>query len=665
VRDARSDIPARLSRIVDRCLEPDPADRFPTVAAVAEALRDVSGSAWTTRRALATAAVAMGVVGVSLAFARYGGGPVAPSMPASTTQETLSMRRVLTRGSTSVSADGRYLLGGAVLHDLASGGQRRWHPETETGGLGLDPRISRDGAHVAYEFCTAFQRCELRVMSLTAAGPGPWRTLVRDPDPDVRLQAVDWSPDGQSILAQRLRAGAAREIGIVAMRTGSFRALTRIDWRGTTAFFSPDGHSFAFDVSAGESDGRRDIFVMSVDGGERIPMVVGSANDEVIGWSLHGDQLLFRSDRSGTTDLWAVALSNGYPNGNPERLKAGIGNIRSVGITKAGSLHFRTPANEVDIELASIDLTTGRRVAGPMRPPQSVPGTNLEPAWSQDGKFLAYVSQRAGDGLAGFLVIHSVATGANRELPLRTLAWAQGLSWAPDGRSLVVTAVSLKGGCGLFRVDIQTGEVSPVAYPIPLTFQGAHWSPDGTRLYFQPIGGGIFEWVLAPGVQRTISPAPSREEWQNLGPISVSPDGRWIASYDRPGGLLQAVMIRSIDGGQPREIFRLSDGEFDVIPLLWTPASDAVIARRYTAPVDRETRGGELWLIPQDGTAPRALDIDLTGAISGQLGKIRLSPDGKQLAYVVGKFYQTETWVLENFLLESPAAHRVAATAQP
>jgi hypothetical protein len=44
------------------------------------------------------------------------------------------------------------------------------------------------------------------------------------------------------------------------------------------------------------------------------------------------------------------------------------------------------------------------------------------------------------------------------------------------------------------------------------------------------------------------------------------------------------------------------------------------------------------------------LAVTLDGAIDGQLGKIRLSPDGRQLAYVAGRSYQRETWVLENFL---------------
>ena len=222
-------------------------------------------------------------------------------------------------------------------------------------------------------------------------------------------------------------------------------------------------------------------------------------------------RLLFASNRSGTTDLWAAPLSSRWAAGIPERLKAGIGNVRSVGMTKTGSLYFRTPANEVDIELVSIDLSSGRRVGAPARPPQSIPGTNLEPAWSPDGKLLAYVSKRAGDDLAGTIAIYSVITRELRELPPLKFAWAQGLSWAPDGRSLALTAVDLKGGCGLFRVDVNTGAVSPIAYPIPLTFQGPFWSPDGTRLYFHPINGAIHEWDTTSGSQRTISPAPAAE----------------------------------------------------------------------------------------------------------------------------------------------------------
>ena len=159
-------------------------------------------------------------------------------------------------------------------------------------------------------------------MSLRSGDTGPWRTLLRDPDPGVRVQAADCSPDGQSILVERSQAGGPREIGIVARHSGSFRALAPIDWRGSTAFFSPDGRTVAFDVPTGDAEWKRDIFMMAVEGGERIPAVVSPANDVLMGWSPNGNHLLFASNRSGTTDLWAAPLSNGRPHGNPERLRS-------------------------------------------------------------------------------------------------------------------------------------------------------------------------------------------------------------------------------------------------------------------------------------------------------------------------------------------------------
>jgi hypothetical protein len=117
-------------------------------------------------------------------------------------------------------------------------------------------------------------------------------------------------------------------------------------------------------------------------------------------------------------------------------------------------------------------------------------------------------------------------------------------------------------------------------------------------------------------------------------------------------------MIGAIDGTQPRELFRLADGELDNIPMPWTPASDAVMVRRFPHSPTGPTGGGELWLIPLNGNAPRKLDVDLSNVVDGQLGKIRLSGDGKRLAYVLGKAYRREVWVLENFLPRSSHPHR-------
>ena len=285
LREVRPEVPVSLSRIVDRCLAPDPADRFQDVGAVAQALQRVSAHAWTARRALTTAAVVLTVAAVSFALWRSGR-ITQRRLPARLRlADLLSLRRISNRGSTSVSADGRYLVGGPFVLDLASGAQLRWHPESDAGALGLGSAISRDGTQVAYEWCAAFQQCALRVRPLNAGSTGASRPLLPHPDPDVRLRPADWSPDGQWILVERSRVDGTGEIGLVTVQDGSFRVLTPIDWRGSTTYFSPDGRAFAFDVPASATESQRDIFVMALDGSNPVPAVVSAANDVLMGWS--------------------------------------------------------------------------------------------------------------------------------------------------------------------------------------------------------------------------------------------------------------------------------------------------------------------------------------------------------------------------------------------
>ncbi len=592
----------------------------------------------------------------ALSLARLGGAD------GSSQQSGLALRKVVWPSGNiqvgTVSQDGRRVTyadwvnpstaewGTLRVRDLAAGTDRPL-TSTQEGQAGYFPATSRDGTQVAYQWCSRGTTCdesqttgELRIASLQGTGLPPARRVFKNDD--VRLVPMDWSPDGKWIAVIGRRMDRVAQVGLLAVADGSLRVLRSVDWRGPEGmFFSPDGRDLAFDLPANDSSDHRDVFVLAADGSREVRAVTHLSNNIVMGWSPDGTHLLFASDRSGSVGLWALAFAAGKPAGTPELIKAGIGNVVSLGVTGAGALYMRMRADARDIEIASIDLATGKQTAPPVKPIERFTGTNSDPAWSPDGKSLAYLSTRLGETRT--LAIRSSATGEVRELAMRpSLTYLQGLSWAPDGRSLAIRGTDLKGREGIFHIDAGTGEVTPILVPTPqrLSYEGFFWSPAGTRLYFHSQTGVIYERDLSLGTQREVA--------RGYGPISLSPDGRWIATQRSDGSTKTvAIVLVPVEGGEPRELLRISQPQWvnnTAIP--WTPDGRAVLVRKMLIESGAQS---ELWLVPVSGEPPRKLDFDANRVPPYAQGKIALHPDGRQLAHDSGK-WTAEVWVLENFL---------------
>jgi Tol biopolymer transport system component len=287
-----------------------------------------------------------------------------------------------------------------------------------------------------------------------------------------------------------------------------------------------------------------------------------------------------------------------------------------------------------------------------MRPIQRFIGTNLEPAWSPDGRFLAYVSWRTNNPVFGdprILAIRSVDTGETRELRPNLVYFDQ-MSWAPDSHALVTGGTDLKGRNWVLQIDARTADVTTIV-PLPNGFERSYpqWSPDGKRIYYRvplkedAINGDVafVERDLATGAEREVARGA-------LGSISLSPDGRWItAQRADPSTKSQAVVLIPVEGGETKELLRVTDPQRIVSALSgipWTPDGRSVLVRRRMG-----ADSIELWLVPTEGAQPRKLDIDVNQWPAGNRGFISLSPDGRQLAFLAGEV-NSEVWALENFL---------------
>ena len=339
----------------------------------------------------------------------------------------------------SVSSDGRYIsypdwkTGNLAVHDFVTGTERAitttgtWEKKGEA-AFAEESAISRDGKQIAYGWYEGkTNRFELRVANVTGdANPqkifqsGEMRFLSPD----------DWSPDGKWIAVhmepensdartgQPARPGMKAAIAMVGVQDRSLRVLKTTDWSGPShgiwkALFSPDGKYLAYDLATGSGNEQRGVYVMELASGREVAVATSAWSDQLAGWSPNGKQILFTNKRIGTSGLWAIAFAGGMPQGQAELIKPDLGSGSVVGMAAGGALYYYVASSQdlPSIQVAGFDVTKGRLTSQPEAVNSGASGEGgYSPAWSPDGKRLAYLSQkRMGSGWQFSIKIYGIA----------------------------------------------------------------------------------------------------------------------------------------------------------------------------------------------------------------------------------------------------------------
>ena len=569
-----------------------------------------------------------------------------------------------------VSPDGRYASyvnwdkGNLAIHDFQTGENR---DVTDEGNWGKNSEFadhsiwSPDSKQIAYVW---FKRPEvsLRIVGIDGSKP---RVLCSRPEGPGVLAPRTWSQDSRQILAVHCRKkDKAHDIVLVAVADGSMRVLKSLGPSHKSQMsLSPDGRYVAYDYPQIEGSPERDIFLTSTDGSYETTLVEHPANDFAPFWAPDGNRIVFASDRSGSVGIWVLEVVDGKPEGYPQLISDNLNGMFPLGLTRHGSYYYGLPGRSRDIYFADLDPETGKVVNAPTKAVQNFEGFNYAPAFSPDGKRLAYVSHRPrlGDEYFTVIVIHSLETGERRELSPKLTHHDRLPQWSPDGRSILTFARGAdsaeKKSVGLYLIDTETDAATPVVLndehgsifaQIPPV-----WSPDGNRIFFVRNQGDISvirAYDCETGREWSLDLHPKRGRDCLKHALAISPNGQQLAfvvCFKKDGHSFQ---VAPAAGGETREILRLPLREDPLHPggswLAWTPDGRHLLFDK------RTDEGSELWRVPVKGGEPQNLGLTMRS-----MNRLSFHPDGRRITFTGPGFGRgTEVYALENILPKSTAS---------
>ncbi len=414
-------------------------------------------------------------------------------------------------------------------------------------GTESDPHFSPDGKHIAF---SAEYDGNTDVFIVPVEGGVP-RRLTWHPGRDI---VSGFSPDGQNVLFLSQRnvfTNRYWQLFTVTINGGFPKQL--VIPHAYHACYSPDGRYMAYtpvsDVFRqwknyrGGTTSRIWLFSFDDHSVVEIPKPEGGSNDIEPMWI--GEKVYFLSDRNGEFNLYSYDTRSKEIMQLTEYedfpiMNASFNNEKII-YEQAGYLHT------FDTKDASVaKLTVG--IATDL--------LELRPRYVSGSKYIrsAHLSPdgaRAVFGFRGEIITVPADKGDPRNITLSPGKHDKYPAWSPDGKQIAY--ISDAGGIYRLYITPQDGSQDGKVFELEGTgfYANLHWSPDGENICYVDNGRNFYYINVGTGAVTKIDadelfpPGPFRDIFGDW-----SPDSKWIAYTRVMKNNFQQVYLYSLEEGK-------------------------------------------------------------------------------------------------------------------
>ena len=443
------------------------------------------------------------------------------------------------------------------IAERAGGTARR---VTSFQGQTTNPKFSPDGRSIAFSAEYA-GNSDVYVVPVDGGEP---KRLTWHPGADT---VQGWTPDGARVMFTSSRAtwapNATPRFWAVPVLGGPEEPLEIP--RAYQGKISADGRRIAYRMNTSWDEERRNyrggqnkpIWIVDLKSYDLVTPPWTDSKDTDPVWL--GETVYFISDRDGIANVWSfdvpskkLVQQTKFTDFDVKSLDAGAGAVvfeqgglvheldprtsrsKVLAIRAIGDFPWMMPRwEDVTARMTNIALSpTGKRVLAEARgeiftmPAEKGDVRNITnssasaeraPAWSPDGKWISYFSDRSGEYK---LVIESQdGIGTPREVAFDKAAFYYTPSWSPDSSKLLYTDTNLN----VWVMDVTSGKSKIV---------------------------GRDPWMVP---QRTLHP-------------SWSPDSKFVAFATRLNTLFRVIVVANVETGEQRQV---TDGLADAMYPVW------------------------------------------------------------------------------------------------